>query len=279
MGFGFVKNTVLRLVSSRAIKKNRKFYRLHDGESCYIFGNGASLKYFDFRVFKDKPVICCGALFFHKDFSELNVKYYYGGGTYFYYPYWRHERKGSIEKNPLGVAYAKRNIHHKSILHFTSLSNFFGYSAENFYYLHHFDNSFNGFDNCKMDGVFSAMAGGLSGMLGIAIYMGFKDITLVGCDYTMHPQMQGHFYDFGVYADTSNELPHAELFLTEAMKHARLRCVTPNASYRGHIINSITYEELTGDLPRFRENDEIILHKDLVTLDSCNLNYKIFCNK
>ena len=73
------KNKMLFLLSERVVRKNIKFKDIHRGESCYLFGNGASIKYFDLKKFDDKPSIGCGGLFLHKDFNELKVKYFYEG--------------------------------------------------------------------------------------------------------------------------------------------------------------------------------------------------------
>lgn len=49
-----VKNKILHFISRSVIERNKKFKDAHAGESCYIFGNGASLKYYDLEKFSDK---------------------------------------------------------------------------------------------------------------------------------------------------------------------------------------------------------------------------------
>ena len=69
-------NKILLNFFSRTLKKNTKFKDVHKGESCYIFGNGSSLKYYDLKLFNEKASIGCGALFMHKDFRAswtLNI--------------------------------------------------------------------------------------------------------------------------------------------------------------------------------------------------------------
>ena len=49
----------------------------HKNESCYILGNGASIKYFDLKKFNDKISIGIGPFDYHVDFDSLNIKYFF----------------------------------------------------------------------------------------------------------------------------------------------------------------------------------------------------------
>ena len=62
-----IKNNVLFTLSKGILGKNKKFKNIHEGESCYIFGNGISLKDMDLKKFSDKTSIGCGYLFLHND--------------------------------------------------------------------------------------------------------------------------------------------------------------------------------------------------------------------
>jgi hypothetical protein len=269
------KNRVLFGLSKRIIKRNCRFKKIHKGESCYIFGNGASIKYFNLKNFNDKPSIACGALFLHKSFHELDVRYYFEGHPFYYYPYWVNPYSRRLQKNPMGSFFRKKKQSHDNIVLFCNLSNYFGIHGDNVYYAHHFDKVFKGFSKSKLDGSFTTLSSSLSGMLGLAIYMGFEDITLVGCDYSLSPQLQGHFYEFGKFPDTSNDDPHKELLL-DAMKHANIRVVTPNKNYVGNLIPHIHYKELTGDKSIYKENYEILSDSDLLNLNSFNMPYEIY---
>lgn len=271
-----LKNNALYFVAKKLIGRNEKFKGLHNGESCYLFGNGASLKYFDLKKFNDKISIGSNALFLHRHLKDLNLKYSYHGHPYSYYPYWWNPWAKKYEKNRLGSVYKEKSCLHRNINFFVNLSNCFSLSGRNIYYTHHFGEPFVGFDTCRLDRDFTAGVCGLGGMIGLALYMGFEDITLVGCDYSFFPQSQGHFFTIGRFADTYREEPHNEKFLLAAAKFANLRIVTPSESYRGHILPSISYEELTGDFPIYKENDEIVSKQDLLSMNSRSLPFKIF---
>jgi len=271
-----LKNKILYALTSNSLKRNQKFKNSHNGESCYIIGNGASIKYYDLKKLSDKVTIGCNNLFVHKFFKDLNVKYYYTGHPFLYYPYWTNQYSKKFTKNILGALYKEKISHYKEVSYFSSVSNIFGIHGSNINFAHHFDKPFDGFNQCSLDKEFTAIACALSGMLGLAIYMGFKDIILVGCDYAFYPQSQGHFFDYGKFPDTIQEEPINKEFLLDAMQHANIRVMTPNNEYRGHILPHVSYEEHTGEKPVYQENNEIVSDSDLLTLDQCAMLYKIF---
>ena len=55
------------------LKRIQRFKDIHRGESCYLFGDGTSIKYFDLNKFTDKISIPCGFLLFHNDIYGLNI--------------------------------------------------------------------------------------------------------------------------------------------------------------------------------------------------------------
>ena len=68
------------------LKRIERFKNIHRGESCYLFGDGISIKYFDLNKFADKISIPCGFLLFHNDFNVLNTPYALLIETYYFYP-------------------------------------------------------------------------------------------------------------------------------------------------------------------------------------------------
>ena len=64
-----------KLIQNIFMSDWKKFSNRHKGESCYIFGDGPSIKWFDLGLFSDKPSIVTGLLHHHNDFDKLNVKY------------------------------------------------------------------------------------------------------------------------------------------------------------------------------------------------------------
>ena len=268
-------NKTLLNLFSKTLKKNKKFKDLHKGESCYIFGNGSSLKYYDLKQLNDKASIGCGALFAHKDFRYLNLKYYYVAHPLFFYKFWKNPYSKRYEKNKVGEFYRKKMALFPNIQYFTSLSNYFGIKGQNINYLYHFGQSDSLNINNQMDNVFSMMDGSLKGMIGTALYMGYTDITLVGCDYTFSPKMQGHFYERG--PEKRNEGP---AFIGKTLnlikEKVTIRTITPNEEFKGDTLSSITYKELVGDDTLYKDNYNILSEADQKELDSMRMDYKIF---
>ena len=269
-------NKVLLFLFTKTFKKNLKYKNSHLGESCYIFGNGSSLKRFDLSKFNDKVSIGCGVLFLHKDFDKLNMPYYYVSHPLFFYKFWRNPFSKKNEQNLTGKFYRENMQKNPDVSFFMSLSNFFGIRGDNMNYVYHFGNKSIDYKKNRMDQAFSSMSGAMDGMLGLAIYMGFKNITLVGCDYTVFPRVGSHFYEYGKRPKQYKNKIFSEKSLKSAMSSSNIKTVTISNEFHGEIVPSISYYDLTGDLPKYRENHELISSYDLHELNNLNMEYKIF---
>ncbi len=269
-------NSILFGITKKILDKNKKFQNIHHGESCYIFGNGSSLKYFDLSQFSDRVSIGCGLLFLHKDFKKLSMPYYYSGHPFFYYPFWTNPYSQALEKNILGSMYKSSVFQFKDIEYFVSLTNYLGLSGENINYVYHFDEGFTGKKGIDLSAKFTFMEGALSAMLGIACYMGFKDIVLVGCDYTSTPKMHGHFYEHGKRPIKHNESIYCEEPLIAINEFVNIRTVTVNDEFSGDLVSEISYKALTNQEPNYNENNEIVELSKLLELKKCNMDYRIF---
>jgi len=159
--------------------------------------------------------------------------------------------------------------------YFVSLSNYFVLYGQNINYIHHFDNVSEDLTNIDLSYIFSPMTGALAGMIGQAIYMGFKDIILVGCDYTFKPKAYGHFYEYGKREDSSVETFSKKL-LESAMSFSKIRTLTESDNYKGDIVESISYESLTSKKPSYQENYEIISDENLLKLSKLGMQYYIY---
>ena len=271
-----LSNRILFQLTKSIIKRNKRFKDIHKGESCYIFGNGASIKYFDLEQFDNRIVIACGLLFLHKDFKKLNTKYYFTGHPFFYYPYWTNPYSHSLEKNLLGSIYKSKIYEYRDIEYFVSLTNFLGLRGKNINYLYHYDEPFDSKVGWDLSGKYRFMESALSGMLGIAYYMGFRDIILVGCDYAATPKMGGHFYEHGKMALNDKKFIYTEKPLLAINEYVNLRTVTINDDFKGDLVEAISYRALMGRKLNYKENNEIIESSELLALDKTNMNYRIF---
>ena len=69
-------NKLIYSLNKRSFSRNVQFKDIHKGDTCYIFGNGESIKSMDLNNFNDKISIGCNNLFLHKDFEKLDCRYY-----------------------------------------------------------------------------------------------------------------------------------------------------------------------------------------------------------
>jgi hypothetical protein len=273
------KNKFFYSVTKNILSKNNTFKGIHRGESCYFFGNAKSLKYYDLSLFNDKVSIGCNFLFLHKDFNNAGVNYYYNGDPFFLYPYAKNLYTKKFKKNAIGKLFVQKVKDNPDINYFINISDYPMLRGKNIFYLHHFGEHFTDYSQCGLDTAFTATKSALSGMLGIAIYLGFKDATLVGFDHLLKPKASEHFYEYGKLDQVYEPTALHEKFLIEAQKFLNLRVVSPNDSYKGHIIPHINYEHLTGKRALFRENTEIIENRDLEKLRKSDFGFSITKNE
>jgi hypothetical protein len=268
-----LKNRILFKLTEKILLRNKRFKGIHDGESCYVFGNAKSLKYYDLSLFSDRVSIGCNSLFFHKDFSKLGVSYYYDGDPFNFYPFFKDPYTRKVVRHVLSDLYKKKIRENSDVNYFINVSDYPIQRGKNIFYSHHFGQQFSDYSDCSLDGVFSANQSALSGMIGLAIYLGFKNLTLVGCDHLMRPRSSCHFFEYGEMDKVVHPGVVSQDILVAAQEFLDLRVVTPSADYRGDIIPYIQYDELTGHSIEFKENYEIVSDEDYKILKHCSYPY------
>ena len=260
----FVKKSILFL--ARPItKKTHHLYNIHKDESCYIFGDGISIKFFDFKNFSDKISFVGNYIPFHNDFEDLNAPYCVMSAPFFFSPLFGYEnpkfRKYLYNTSKL---YKKLISKYPEKKFFFNLSNFPFVNNKNTYF------NFLNYTDRKLPKEFlsnrvNCFTGVLRNSISLAIYMGFSKIYLVGCDYTFTPTRQLHWYEKG--HGNSLDMPNYENeFFKIASEFAQITTVTLDG--KSDILNYISYEQLTGSKPVFRENIELIDQKYLDVLST-----------
>ncbi len=179
------------------VKKNKTFKNKHLGETCFIFGNGGSLKYYDIDELPNNPSIVCSYSLTDNRFKKMNVKYLTLTDSYLLYPFlfntYPHIRKFQINKIKK-IFWDSIRGYNKDIIIFTSLTNIYASFLKrlNINFFHHFGKkNSNSFD---LSGNFSTCQSSVDIMLGMAQYMGFSKAIIMGCDYLGTPTRLGHFY-------------------------------------------------------------------------------------
>jgi len=250
---------------SGIVAKNIKFLNKHQGEDCYLIGNGASIRHFDLSAFSDKVSFGCNELRIHNDIGCLNLKYYVGIHPLSYSKYWRGNQTGMyLERNPLYEH--THSFNDNSYEMFVHASNYpFTKCYGKFNYVHNMMKHPMSLDTLNFSSSSSFAVGGLEGMLGLAIYMGFKKIYLVGCDYWFTPRGETHFYSLEESYYVKSEFLYKEL-LDIVSQRVELIVVTRNG-VRSEA-NYVEYSELTGKEERQSDSSDIVSGKYLSTMAS-----------
>jgi len=262
------KQKILRYIFNPILARNRQFVGRHEGETCYIFGNGASLKNMDLCLFSDHPAIGLNFLCLHNDFSMLNATYYVIAEPFFSYPFIKNPYINKYQINIMGSLFGKAFSAHSKTILFTSVSNILGIRKENTFYFHHFGNKKPSREHADICGEFSFMSGALYSGIGLAINLGFKKAYLVGCDYLFTPMKGGHFYSYGpsrVIDKKDEDVNIYDALLKEVKGLIELYVITDTGI--SSWLPSLGYLQFKNKEMRYRENNEIVSSEYLEMLN------------
>jgi len=247
---------ITSLIFSRLTHSSEKFSDKHKGETCYIIGDGPSVKWFDLTSFGDHPVICCGLLPFHKEFNQLDVRYCTMIEPWLFVPkYFRPNVQTITQYRKISKEYESIITNNPDIQFFMHPSNYFALSGENVNFMFkELPKSRNKTDDLLRQ--FDCFGGSFHAALTLAYYLGFKKIYLVGFDaWTIQPARNLHWYEFGegVFFEPTN-------FATEFLNtlKTQLEICTISLDGNSRNVDCISYAAYTGKSPVFRENYEII---------------------
>lgn len=277
MYLGFLKNEKLskkRLVpfAMPILSKIHKYKDFHKGESCYLFGDEVSIKWFDLGAFTDKVALSSKYIPFHKDFYKLNVQYLLLTEPWWFYPIRKVKfGNGILVNDPRMRAYRKIIKKNKEKSFFVNLSNYFAVGGPNVYYL------FQDIHDCRLPNDFishriDAFYGSIRASVLLAIYMGFDKAYLVGFDYTHTESRSRHWYEKGqgIFVPQHN---YNKEFFEVAKQFIDIVSITLDGGSR--FLDYVKYEEYTGLNSFYRENTELVDLEYLKVLSS-HPKYDIF---
>jgi len=246
------------------LSKIHRYKDAHKGESCYLIGDGVSIKWFDLATFSDKTAIPCGFIPFHNEFDRLNVNYFSLIEPWWFYPFqWTTSPPIEIIRNHIHRVYTKDVIdRYPKKQFFVNLSNFPTLRRKNVIYNYQY------FLDDRLPANYlsrriNAYEGSLRWMILLATYLGFDHVYLVGCDYTHLHCRALHWYEKGGGIDTPFPNYQKEFFEI-AKEFIDITTITLDGA--SEFINSVTYKEHTGREPVFRENIELLKEEYLQVL-------------
>ena len=260
---------LLVIIARPLLTKIHRYKDAHKGESCYLIGDGISIKWFDLGAFSNKSAIPCAIIPFHNDFNKLSVQYLSFAEPWWFYPWERDPATtGKYSANPRQLAYRGIIDKYPDTEFFINLSNYPVLNNKNITYLFRdFPDKRlpKNFITCRING----FHGSLRSSISLAIYMGFDHIYLVGYDYTHVPSRTLHWYEKG----QGVFLPHENYqkdFFEIAQEFIDITTITLDGT--SDFINAVTYKEHTGREPIYRENTELVDEKYLKVLDTWSGN-------
>ncbi len=240
----------------------RSFKDKHKGETCYIFGDGPSIRYFDYSNFTDHIAISCGNQIVHKNFNQLNVRYYSIIEPYLFYPNWvlRSKRLQYLKKHRLMTNEYRRVIKERSDINFfINLSNIFAISSPNVTFAHSsLVRGSKKFEKIFESGV-NPFAGSFCANLSLAMLMGFKKIYLVGYDAFTIQQSPYRWYEktFPGLDVGAPSTPVKHDFLELYKEEMEIFNISPNGTMCN--LKDQNYAEYTGHPLAYKQNYEIII--------------------
>jgi hypothetical protein len=244
----------------------------HAGESCYILGGGPSLKYFDLKKLDEEQIIGTNTIVFHKDFEYLKSIKYVSIIEPWYFQHRLIQPRRFSAISQLTAQYRQIVKNSSEISFFVNLSNYGRLNYANVHYLYRNIPSFSGTDPKLSD--IDIFSGTITASVCLAYFLGYKNVHLIGFDaFTSVPSVNGSFYERGTGKGLNTSPNLMESFFEYFDKKMAIINVMVDKTYSSPVLNGITYEELTGDVPRYRENDQILKPGVAEIIDTCYPKY------
>jgi hypothetical protein len=238
---------LLRYYFTRSgLKKNEELKNKYLGQRCFILCTGASIKEFDLKALKNENVFICNMFYKHPDAHLLKIAGYF-----------EMDPASSHTVNP--DPFWNGGGHHREIANFTNMANcptFLRMGIEEFcrkagarfkkVYFVQSCGLLAVSRNLRTDlaGKFNMVDGVVYTMLGAAVYMGFKEIYLLGCDYTFYPKQTGHFYeDWVLKEDHQVDERHQKIFEYLKQNGIQIKNIIPK-EFQSPVYPGISIEEV-----------------------------------
>ena len=262
----------------KKLKEIHKLKDLEKGKTCYLIGDGVSLKSYDLKFFKKYDSISLSYLPFHSEFDYINCKYCLLIQPYFFYslnyitdP--MNPPKKIFWHNKIGKYFEEKIINrYKDKIFITHLSNYFSLKnyKNNYFILNQFnDESFDKF--LKEKNINSWEWSMKAGVL-FAIYLGYKKIFLVGCDYADNPVSVGHWYERNLNKKIRSENKDLKFFFDSLSDIIDIKIITKQNNQ--HDKRFVNYEKYSG-LPLKNTEDYPPIGEDTLSILKCWSGYNL----
>lgn len=196
----------------KLINENKKFKGIHAGERCFILGNGPSLKNHDLSLLENEIVFTCNQIARNSEFNKIKTNYHFWADPIFF----------DLDENKpedMELLATMKNVvtdDNNPQCFFTMDSYNFvkKYNLDNELKISYFKPALSFCDKFDMDMDFSKFVPGFHTVVqyavAMAIYMGFKDIYILGSEITgiltsINIRLQNNLKDDYAYEISKNE--------------------------------------------------------------------------
>jgi hypothetical protein len=186
-----------RLHLPEILGKNEVLKNIHQGKRCFIVGTGSSIKKQNLKLLKNEFCIGLNEFFLHDDYSEIKPQYtVFSGFGIHNVPTEKHlSWYQNYEQTITGISQPLINICDYSFIQKNSLL------KKSDVKFMHFQNGFEKLEQNGIDATQTLYASSSVSVMALqlALYMGFKEIFLVGFDHDwllrMFDKQPTHFYN------------------------------------------------------------------------------------
>lgn len=180
---GYSALRILKREQMRAVKNNKKYKNLYLGKRCFILGNGPSLNTVDFKSLENEYVFTVNQLMRRHDFKDLKTNFHVWSDFNFF-------DEDSINPEFLSVMLSLNTEDNTPECFVPADFMDFArkYKLEDNLHMNYFKIKLNMYEGFNEYVDYSKVIPGQSSVvvfaIFLAIYMGFKEIYLLGCDTT-----------------------------------------------------------------------------------------------
>lgn len=195
------------------IKKNEQYRNIHKGKRCFVIGNGPSLKDQDLSLLENEYVITVNQIARNKDFKKIKTNYHFWADPVFFNL--AEDKPEDMELLKVFKSVNTENNTPECFLPVFAYEFVQKYGLDKHIRVNYFNPKLHFFENYTKEIDFTKFIPGFQTVvqsgIAFAIFMGFSEINLLGCDTTgiittintVLDQDKGDTYGYTV---TQNEL-------------------------------------------------------------------------
>jgi hypothetical protein len=225
----YYKNkTEFNLLSAKEkelLGKNKVYKDKYKGKRCFILGNGPSANKINFESLHNELVITVNEMFRHEDFLKLNSDFHFIADPYYFRLRKNNPRDKEIIKK-MEVLSESNTVLFSAL---SAVNEFKRIGWNKKFKINYFDSRLYFYDGYKEDMDFTRFIPSFQAVvhwaIAFAVYMGCKDIYLLGCDATNIP------INLSLFVNKDTELEYAYRMPKESTDITRKNLIQPGLEH------------------------------------------------